>query len=138
MDACAWALGTHVPYSQQDDKEDLERGSQSAVLRCITQHVAIPAMQAWGDLKALASEPLYDKVIPTFWAQFDKSDKATLGEMFYRFLLSKHPDLLDYFAQTDMDSLAVHLMMAVDVIVKQSIAAWICHLAFPQAHGTFG
>jgi hypothetical protein len=38
--------------------------------------------------------------------------------LFYSYLLSTYPGLLDYFATADMDSLAGHIILAVDLMVK--------------------
>ena len=129
--ALAWAWDSHIPYAQDDDADDLELGSQSAVLRAITQQIAVPAILAWKELHdfgrmvevkaAPKSSPSPSpNLARAFWKRLEESDRMAIGERIYRKLFQDHPDLLDYFSNTDMDSLAVHLVQALDVMVKAS------------------
>lgn len=117
-DAFHWALSTHTPYAQEDDYDDLDVPQASAIVRCVAQTVAVPAVEEIRALKSMKDDPMFSKVLPRMWGRLSKEDKADLGEFFYRKLLAKHPDLLDYFSHTDLDSLSVHLVMSLDVIVE--------------------
>ena len=41
-----------------------------------------------------------------------------MGEAFYRKLFANHPELLDYFKNADIDSLAVHVVQTIDLCVN--------------------
>ena len=114
----AWALGTHTPYAQDDDHEDLDRGTDSAYRKAVAQLVALPGIAAYGNLKSLAHNELYKFHVKRFWRRHDETARLGVGETFYRTLLTKYPQLMDYFARTDMDVLAAHLMMTIDLLVK--------------------
>jgi nitric oxide synthase oxygenase domain/subunit/hemoglobin-like flavoprotein len=113
-----WALKTHTPYAQDDDQEDLERGEESAYARAIAQTVARPAIHAYSELKSLAVKLVYKVGLVRMWEKLGNDDSMMFGQEFYRTLLTKHPDLLDYFSRTDMDSLAVHFMKSIDLIMR--------------------
>lgn len=119
--ACAWALATHVPYAQDDDRADITAGVESAILRAIVQKAAIPCIQAWQGLADLANDPSVSIILPRFWEKFDKKQRDKMGEAIYRNLFTEHPSLTDYFAKTDMDFLSIHLMKSLKVIVRSAV-----------------
>ena len=55
-----------------------------------------------------------------FCKRLEEADRMAIGERIYRKLFQDHPELVDYFSNTNMDSLAVHLVQALDVMVKAS------------------
>ena len=118
VNAFIWTHRTHTPYAQDDDFDDLDRGTESAVARVVAQQVALPAVNEYRNLKSLADRPVYAHALKDTWARLDADDRMSFGENFYRTLLTKHPNLLDYFAKADMDSLAVHLTMSIDILIK--------------------
>jgi nitric oxide synthase oxygenase domain/subunit/hemoglobin-like flavoprotein len=118
IDAVAWALKTHAPYAQAADEEDLDKGHESAYLKATVQLVCLPAIDAYVDLRSLAFQYLYSVQVPQFWRRYNETARLGVGEVFYKTLLTKYPSLMDYFARTDMDSLAAHLMMTLDLLVK--------------------
>lgn len=115
--AFAWAVETHTPYAQDDDIDDLQQGpAESAFFRAVAQTVAKPAVKAYSDLKALGDNELYSNIVPQVWQRLGADDRITFGQTFYRRLLGDYPDVLDYFSKTDMDSLAIHFSMALDLL----------------------
>jgi nitric oxide synthase oxygenase domain/subunit/hemoglobin-like flavoprotein len=118
--AFVWAVQTHTPYAREDDKVELERGTDSAFMRAIAQQVALPAINAYKDLKSLAENPLYKVAVPHFWSKLNQDDRMVFGEGFYRTLLTKHPNLLDYFSKTDMDSLVFHFVASINLTVNSA------------------
>ena len=116
-EAFIWCLQTHTPYAKDDDKEDIERGADSAMSRAIAQLVALPAIRAYKGMIDIAENPLYKEAVPRLWARLTPDDRLYFGERFYRTLLTNHPNLLDYFSKTDMDSLAVHFVGSLDLVV---------------------
>lgn len=118
IQAFLWTMKTHTPYAQDDDHESLDLGHfQSAFARSIALTVSIPAVMAYRDLVTLHKAPVV-KQIQTIWGRLSEDGMVDFGEAFYRNLLSDYPELLDFFAKTDMDSLAVHLSQTLDLVVK--------------------
>ena len=116
--AFLWSLKTHTPYAQEDDYDNFELGVyQSAFARAIALNVALPAVESYRALVTLHKSPLVHR-IQKVWTTFSEEGQAQFGENFYRNLLTDYPELLDYFSRTDMDALAVHLSMALDLVVK--------------------
>lgn len=119
-EAFIWCLQTHTPYAKDDDKEDIERGADGSMARAIAQLVALPAIKSFKSMIDLAEIPLYKEAVPRLWARLTPDDRMDFGERFYRTLLSNHPNLLDYFSKTDMDSLAIHFVGSLDLIVTSA------------------
>lgn len=131
--AVHWTMSTHAPYAQDDDLENLELGAaQSALGRVVALNVAIPAIKMHKELATLYLTPAVVQV-QTIWNRFSEVGRADFGEIFYRKLLTEHPQLLDFFSKTDMDSLALHLSMALDMVVKNVHAMGAMNTIFRSA-----
>jgi sulfite reductase alpha subunit-like flavoprotein/nitric oxide synthase oxygenase domain/subunit/hemoglobin-like flavoprotein len=115
--AFLWCMKTHVPYAQEDDEDDLEKGPDSAYAKAV-RDVAILAIDGYVGLKSLLEKSIFKTGVPRFWARMDMSTRLGFGEHFYKSLLESNPQLLDYFAKTDMDSLSMHFMATLDLLVK--------------------
>jgi nitric oxide synthase oxygenase domain/subunit/hemoglobin-like flavoprotein len=115
--AFTWALKTHTPYAKDDDHEEFDCGVDSAYARGIAQTVAKPAVMAYKELKSIAEQDLYRVGVKRVWDRLSKDDRILFGQEFYRTLLISHPNLLDYFSRTDMDSLAIHFIASIDLLV---------------------
>lgn len=98
---------------------DLDKGVDSAILRTLVQIVAVPAMEFWLELSECMGDPT-QAMLPDFWKRFEVSDRAVLGESIFRTLFVGYPELFDYFSRTDMDHLAYHLILALDVMIKSA------------------
>jgi len=109
-----FAMKTHNPYMYKEhDGADLDRGDEGAVARFFHIHVVgkanqvlqkhLDRLQSPAALvvrqQAIALKPLQD-----------------VGQTFYRKLLTKYPDLIDYFADTDMDHHSQHLHATLTVV----------------------
>jgi hypothetical protein len=81
-EAFVWALQTHTPYAQDDDKSELERGKDSAFIRAIAQLDALPAIKAYRNLKNLGGDPLYQLAVSLFWSKVTPDDRLVFGEGF--------------------------------------------------------
>ena len=116
-EAFMWCMESHVPYAQDDDAEDLEKGFESAYGKVI-RIVAIRAIDGYVALRSKLEKDIFQTGVTRFWARLDHTTKLGFGETFYRTLLEKNSQLLDFFSRTDMDSLAVHFMATLDLLVK--------------------
>lgn len=119
-EAFEWAMETHgmTGGALEQHEHHEHRFSSSPFARAVAQKVVLPALDDIRELQSLAAEPAFRVVLPRFWGRLSPTDAASFGELFYRRLLTKNPSLLDYFSKTDMDSLSVHLMMALDLVVQ--------------------
>mmetsp|Transcript_1755 Transcript_1755/g.3894 ORF Transcript_1755/g.3894 Transcript_1755/m.3894 type:complete len:1532 (+) Transcript_1755:163-4758(+) len=131
--AVHWTMSTHAPYAQEDDLENLELGAiNSALGRVVALTVAIPAIQTYKGLVTLYQAPIVHK-IQDIWNRFSEVGRADFGEIFYRKLLTEHPQLLDFFSKTDMDTLAIHLSMALDMVIRNVHAMGAMNTMFRSA-----
>jgi len=117
-EAFLWTMESHNPYMGDEDAEDLELSHKdSAYARFISAYVAHPGIQDGVAMREDFSKPLFTKYLPDFW-QWVKHENDDFGEIFYSNLLTSYPELLDYFASADMDSLAHHILLALDLMSK--------------------
>lgn len=130
-EAFVWSMRTHNPYAGQDDLEDAEKKpSESVYGRFVADHVGRPAIKDGESLRSAFDTELYAKHLPRFWTKVKEVQRGTFGEKFYQRLLTDNPELLNYFARADMDHLASHISLAIDLMIKypQSVG---------EAKGTF-
>jgi hypothetical protein len=112
-------MGSHSPYAQDNDVEDLKKApNKSAYARFVAQLVAKPGIKDTLSVREKFAAPLYSIILPKFWKFVKIEGQGRVGELFYSNLLSTYPELLNYFARADMDSLAGHIILAVDLMVK--------------------
>ena len=112
------SIPSKIQYAQTDDLDNLENEPHhSAFGRAVATTISIPAVDYFNELTHFYQNKAV-RAIQAIWGTFDKEGRGKFGEDFYRKLLSEHPQLLDYFAKTDMDALAVHQSMALDLIIK--------------------
>ncbi|KAL7565512.1 hypothetical protein ACA910_012247 [Epithemia clementina (nom. ined.)] len=118
-EAFIWTMETHNPYAKEDDLEEFEKPPKESVFgRFVAQHVAKPGIKSLVDTRLELATPLYCQLLPEVWALAKDGGSLSVGESFYSCLLSEFPELLDYFARADMDSLAHHIILALDLMVK--------------------
>ena len=129
VDAFLWCMKTHVPYAKDDDYEELNK-PYNAFGKVITQKVVLPAIQCYNETRKFLRSNLFTIGVTRFWGRLPEDAKAGFGESFYKTLLEDNPELLDYFARTDMDALAFHLMQTLSLLVQ-------CMLQLCDATNTF-
>jgi nitric oxide synthase oxygenase domain/subunit/hemoglobin-like flavoprotein len=117
VQAFTWCMKTHVPYAQDDDHEEFDK-LDNAFLRAITQTVALPAIACFTKSMEFLRTDVFTLGVPRFWNRINEEARAGFGEEFYKTLLVKNPDLMDYFSRTNLDALSLHLMATIDVLVK--------------------
>jgi hypothetical protein len=118
-EAFLYTMGSHSPYAQDNDVEDLKKApNKSAYARFVAQLVAKPGIKDTLSVREKFAAPLYSIILPKFWKFVKIEGQGRVGELFYSNLLSTYPELLNYFARADMDSLAGHIILAVDLMVK--------------------
>lgn len=94
---------------------------ESANATFVSSVVAKPAIQSIQALHDCFQTPIYQVCLPRWWNRISDGGNnnavSTIGETFYRQLLTNHPGLLDYFKLTDMDSLSVHFAQTLELVV---------------------
>eukprot|EP00985_Skeletonema_marinoi_P023839 scaffold16101_cov203-Skeletonema_marinoi.AAC.3 len=119
-EAFLWSLESHTPYALDDEKEDLEqRPDQGAFSRFVADKVARMAIKDMINIREDFATPMFTFHLPTFWRQVKAHPKMKnrFGEKFYTNLLTDYPELLDYFARADMDTLSSHIALAIDLML---------------------
>lgn len=116
--AFLWACQTHSPYAEEADLEDLEKTPlESANALFVATTVAKEAIVEIKKLHEYFKTPVFAVCIPRFWSRASSSEEhhalPHIGETFYRQLLSNHSELLDFFKNTDMDTLSMHFAVRV-------------------------
>ena len=115
-----WCLETHVPYFEETDREELEKGVFASPFgRFFAIKIAIPAINASIKQQKEYENPIYS-TLKNIWLETVSTPeiKSAVGELFYKNLFQYHPELLEYFNNVDMDSLALHLSQALDFVFQ--------------------
>lgn len=110
-----WVL-SHIPHLEEYDRENLNKGSESAMYRFFTLHVLPPAT---------AAIQAYDQALTPAMIRAMRhtgdvltTDALTAGIDFYRLLFQTYPEVVPYFGRTDVDSLATHLMQTIGFLIR--------------------
>eukprot|EP00928_Gymnodinium_smaydae_P097353 TRINITY_DN8808_c0_g3_i1.p1 TRINITY_DN8808_c0_g3~~TRINITY_DN8808_c0_g3_i1.p1 ORF type:complete len:1428 (-),score=224.99 TRINITY_DN8808_c0_g3_i1:169-4452(-) len=134
-DSFMFAMKTHNPYCYAEhDGADLDRGSDSAIARFFHIHIVAKA----NAVLQKHLDTLQSHALVLVQRQANKlSNMTEVGHMFYDVLLSKYPELQDYFAKVDMDHLAQHLHASLVLVGSAGIQlrdqlATLCKLS--QVH----
>ena len=110
-----WMLPS-IPYLEDYDREDLQKGADSALYKFFNSHVILPMVTA---------VQRYDSALPPemllrmadCWTVFSQN-KQQMGMEFYQTLFEKYPFVLPIFGRADMDYLSLHLFQAIEFLVK--------------------
>lgn len=110
-----WVL-SQVPHLEEYDRENFNLGVQSAPYRFFSIYILPPALGAIEE---------YDKALPPDMirqmrrcGEIMAANAQATGIDFYRILFQTYPEVLPYFGRTDVNTLARHLMQAVDFLVR--------------------
>jgi sulfite reductase alpha subunit-like flavoprotein/hemoglobin-like flavoprotein len=110
-----WMLPS-IPYLEDYDREDLQKGANSALYKFFNTHIVLPmAAAVWRYDEALPPEML--QKMADCWEVLSQN-KQQMGMEFYQILFEKYPFVLPIFGRADMDYLSLHLFQAVEFLVK--------------------
>ncbi|MCA1991751.1 MAG: nitric oxide synthase oxygenase [Coleofasciculus sp. S288] len=110
-----WMLPS-IPYLEDYDREDLQKGANSALYKFFNTHVILPMAEALQRYEnALPPEMLQQ--MADCWEVFSQN-KQQMGLEFYQILFEKYPFVLPIFGRADMDYLSLHLFQAVEFLVR--------------------
>ncbi|MEH2257620.1 nitric oxide synthase oxygenase [Nostoc sp.] len=110
-----WMLPS-IPYLEEYDRQDLAKGTNSALYRFFDTHIIIPMVSAIRRYEsALPPEMLQEMV--NSWEVFSQN-KQQMGMEFYQILFEKYPFVLPIFGRADMDYLSLHLFQALEFLIR--------------------
>lgn len=109
-----WTL-SHVPHLEEYDRENLGKGTQSAMFRFFTLHILPPATAAINAYDEALTPALINAMRRT--GDLLTADPLAAGVDFYRILFQTYPEVVPHFGRTDVDSLATHLIQTVGFLI---------------------
>jgi nitric oxide synthase oxygenase domain/subunit/flavodoxin/ferredoxin-NADP reductase len=115
--AFLWAF-RQVPYLEEYERADLEKGQESAFARFFAQHVEEPMNRIREEQDAALAPDVVAQMRAGAEAMLMRPQEA--GTFFYTTLFEKCPDIVYLFRTADMDALSRHL---IDTVVFLSRAA---------------
>ncbi|BAY07543.1 nitric oxide synthase oxygenase [Calothrix sp. NIES-2098] len=110
-----WMLPS-IPYLEEYDREDLNKGANSALYKFFNTYVILPMAEAVQRYEN-ALPPQMLQQMADCWEVFSQN-KQQMGMEFYQILFEKYPFVLPIFGRADMDYLSLHLFQAVEFLVR--------------------
>ena len=110
-----WLLPS-IPYLEDYDREDLQKGTESALYKFFGTHVICPMVEAKKRYEAALSPEILQRMVDS-WTVFSKNKKQ-MGMQFYQILFEKYPFVLPIFGRTDMDYLSGHLFQSLEFLIR--------------------
>ena len=110
-----WMLPS-VPYLEEYDREDLQKGANAALYKFFNTHVILPMVEAIRQYEAALPPEMLQKMADC-WQIFSQN-KQQMGMEFYQILFEKYPFVLPMFGRADMDYLSLHLFQALEFLVR--------------------
>eukprot|EP01116_Phalansterium_solitarium_P021474 TRINITY_DN6686_c0_g1_i3.p1 TRINITY_DN6686_c0_g1~~TRINITY_DN6686_c0_g1_i3.p1 ORF type:complete len:1576 (-),score=643.68 TRINITY_DN6686_c0_g1_i3:181-4908(-) len=114
-DAFMFALQTHVPYLEEPDQTDLSKGSSSVMYRFFVAHIYQPCHEGIKNFRHFLTSDAVREA-GEHMNQLLGSDAALFGETFYRTLMERYPETMDFFHSSDMDHLAIHFTQLLSIL----------------------
>lgn len=108
-----WML-PQIPYLEEFDRENLAKGTESALYKFFNTHVIGGMIAARNRYDAALSEAVIKKMADS-WQHFAPR-KNEMGVEFYQTLFDKYPQVLPIFGQADIDYLATHLFQSLEFL----------------------
>jgi len=110
-----WMLPS-IPYLEDYDREDLQKGANSALYKFFNTYIVLPMVEAVQRYEnALPPEML--QRMADCWEVLSQN-KQQMGMEFYQILFEKYPFVLPIFGRADMDYLSLHLFQALEFLVR--------------------
>lgn len=110
-----WILPS-IPYLEDYDREDLQKGANSALYKFFNTYVILPMAAAVQRYDTALPPELLQKMAAS-WSVFSQN-KQQMGMEFYQILFDKYPFVLPIFGRADMDYLSLHLFQALEFLVR--------------------
>ena len=110
-----WMLPS-IPYLEDYDREDLQKGANSALYKFFNTHIILPMVESVQRYEAALPPELVQQMAES-WSVFSQN-KQQMGMEFYQILFEKYPSVLPIFGRADMDYLSLHLFQALEFLVR--------------------
>ena len=110
-----WMLPT-IPYLEEYDRDNLSKGSDSALCEFFGTHVILPMVEAIDRYKSALPREILKRMADS-WTVFNDR-KQEMGMEFYQILFEKYPFVLPIFGRADMDYLSLHLFQSLEFLVR--------------------
>jgi sulfite reductase alpha subunit-like flavoprotein/nitric oxide synthase oxygenase domain/subunit/hemoglobin-like flavoprotein len=135
-----WMLPS-IPYLEEYDRQDLAKGTDSALYRFFNTHIILPMVEAIRRYEEALPPEMLQKMAD-LWQIFSQN-KQQMGMEFYQILFEKYPFVLPIFGRADMDYLSLHLFQALEFLINclrsGSSDEMLRELRFlGQVHGSIG
>jgi hemoglobin-like flavoprotein len=105
------------PYLEEADYDLLQTGTDSCVYKFWNQKIMRPALMAIQELDTIFESEENRALLQKIMQPIQK-DKKAAGMLFYKNLMTQHPDVIPFFGTTDMNFLAGHLFDAIELLVE--------------------
>lgn len=110
-----WMLPS-IPYLEEYDREDLQKGANSALYKFFNTYIILPMAAAVQHYDEALPPEMLQKMAES-WTVFSQN-KHQMGMEFYQILFEKYPFVLPIFGRADMDYLSLHLFQALEFLVR--------------------
>ncbi len=110
-----WMLPS-IPYLEEYDRQDLQKGANSALYRFFNTYVIVPMVEAIRRYDTALPPEMLQKMLDS-WQVFSHN-KQVMGMEFYQILFEKYPFVLPIFGRADMDYLSLHLFQALEFLIQ--------------------
>lgn len=110
-----WMLQS-IPYLEEYDRQDVAKGTSSALYRFFNTHVIVPMVDAMRRYNEALPPPMLQRMTDS-WEVFSRN-KQQMGMEFYQILFEKYPFVLPIFGRADMDYLSLHLFQALEFLIN--------------------
>ena len=109
-----WMLPS-IPYLEEYDRQDLAKGTSSALYRFFDTHVIVPMVEAMRRYEQALPPEMLQRMVDS-WEVFSQN-KQEMGMVFYQILFEKYPFVLPIFGRADMDYLSLHLFQSLEFLI---------------------
>ena len=106
-----WMLSS-IPYLEEYDREDLAKGTNSALYRFFNTYVIVKMVEAIERCDRNLPPQMFGQMWQC-WQVFSEK-KQKMGLEFYQSLFEKYPSILPLFGQADIDHLSAHLFHSLE------------------------
>lgn len=110
-----WMLHS-IPYLEEYDREDLQKGANSALYKFFNSYIILPMSRATQRYNEALPPKMLQQMVES-WSIFSQN-KQQMGMEFYQILFEKYPFVLPIFGRADMDYLSLHLFQALEFLVR--------------------
>ncbi|MCC3422471.1 MAG: nitric oxide synthase oxygenase [Microcoleus sp. PH2017_01_SCD_O_A] len=110
-----WMLPS-IPYLEEYDRENLAKGTHSAVYRFFNTDVIVPMVEAMRRYEEAMLPDVKQRMADSLTIL--RQNTQQIGEAFFQTLFEKYPFMLPIFGRTNMDYLSLNLFEVLEFLVN--------------------